>query len=324
MVSNTGFLFLRFQSLCDVKPVVRAQVEYKDMVLRIDTLGLDLAEYAVLAAPNALVLVVHDGSSTYGSILAQVACKAGDCWDDDNDPEFAAFSSSVHTSIYDCAANLIVDWALLLSSCSDCLFLAFNHHIDSRTPTEELVFNVHIVLGIADDVAISCLNTVLWGIKTTAPIRTTSHKLCMHCSPILEAFGAQRGQRMMNVVSNGKFGSLNTHKILIGPLSVLQCQPVIPFVTLVLVTLAEIPAKDKVLCDVIYARPNYAHSDVMPRHAAILCLAELVRFPVVNTLEVHDTVVVEVLAGEDLVLHSGRMHIGQWVLLFIPSPIAKI
>ena len=62
----------------------------------------------------------------------------------------------------------------------------------------------------------------------------------------------------------------------------------------------------------------------MPRHAAILCLAELVRFPVANTLEVHDTVVVEVLAREDLVLHSGRMHIGQWALLFIPSPVAKI
>jgi hypothetical protein len=129
MVQNTGFLFLGFQSLRDVKPVVRAQVEYKDMVLRINTLGLDLAEYAVLAAPNALILVVHNGSSTCSSVHAQVACKAGDCWDNDNDPEFAAFSSSVHTSIYDRAADLIVDRALLLSSCSNCLFLAFNHQI---------------------------------------------------------------------------------------------------------------------------------------------------------------------------------------------------
>jgi hypothetical protein len=62
----------------------------------------------------------------------------------------------------------------------------------------------------------------------------------------------------------------------------------------------------------------------MPWHAPIVSLAQFIALPVLNVLEVHDPVVVEVLSGEDLVFDTRRMSISQWMLPLIPATEAKI
>jgi hypothetical protein len=56
----------------------------------------------------------------------------------------------------------------------------------------------------------------------------------------------------------------------------------------------------------------------MPWHATVVGLTELIGLPVHDALEVHDTIVVEVLTWENLVLHPGRVNISLGVLPTIP------
>ncbi|KAG7147123.1 hypothetical protein HYQ46_004063 [Verticillium longisporum] len=52
-----------------------------------------------------------------------------------------------------------------------------------------------------------------------------------------------------------------------------QLDPVVSVVTFVFVALDEVPPQDKVLGNVVNARSNDTHGDVVPRHTAIACLA---------------------------------------------------
>lgn len=47
--------------------------------------------------------------------------------------------------------------------------------------TEELVFNVDEMLGIADDLRVGILNAVLYQ-DPTAPVAATAHYLCTDCA----------------------------------------------------------------------------------------------------------------------------------------------
>jgi hypothetical protein len=95
-------------------------------------------------------------------------------------------------------------------------------------------------------------------------------------------------------------------------------------ITFILVALAEIPAEDEMFGDIVNAWSDHPHCNVVPWHTAVFRFAELVRFPILHVLEVHDAIVVEILTGKDLVLHTRGMHIRQGMLAVIPASIAKI
>ena len=61
------------------------------------------------------------------------------------------------------------------------------------------------------------------------------------------------------------------------------------------------------LSNVVDTGHDEAHGNVMPGHAAILGFAEFILFPVLDVLEVHDSVVVEILTGPYLVGNAFRM-----------------
>ena len=129
---------------------------------------------------------------------------------------------------------------------------------------------------------------------------------------------------MVTIFAHWMFWTLNGYKVFEIPFSALHGQPVKAFCPLVLVALDEVPTQDKVLCDVIDAVSNDPHGDVMPGHSAIVCFAELVRLPVVDALEVHDAVVVEVLTWEELVGDACRVDVRARVLSIVPPPEAQI
>jgi hypothetical protein len=103
-----------------------------------------------------------------------------------------------------------------------------------------------------------------------------------------------------------------------------QSEPLVSFIALVLVALHEIPSQDEVFGDVIDRRTDDTHGDIMPGHATVLQLVELISFPIVNTLKVQNTVVVEVLAGKDGVVHSRGVGVCQWMLFLVPTSVAQV
>ena len=119
---------------------------------------------------------------------------------------------------------------------------------------------------------------------------------------------------MVDVVSHWVLRSLHADQILVFAGTSGHGQPVVAVIALVFVALAEIPTKNKVLGNVVDGRANETHCYVMPWHATKLGLGELVGLPVFHRLEVHNAVVVEVLPGEDLILHTSRVGIRQGVL----------
>ena len=85
---------------------------------------------------------------------------------------------------------------------------------------------------------------------------------------------------MVFIFANRMLRSLHSYYILVFAISTFKAQPVDSLVSLVLVTLYEIPPQDEMLCDVVDARTNYTHVHVMPRHAAVVCFAQLIVHPV--------------------------------------------
>lgn len=162
---------------------------------------------------------------------------------------------------------------------------------------------------MADNLAVRVLNTMLVQ-DTTAPVIAASHNLRANRTLLSTGFGGQRSQWMLFVLAARILGTLDRNEALILAGATLHQQPIDVVMALVLVPLDKVPAKDKVLCNIIDAIANQAHRDVVPRHSPVLGLTELIVLPVVDTLEVHDTVVVEVLAGEDVVTQAGWMHVG--------------
>ena len=129
---------------------------------------------------------------------------------------------------------------------------------------------------------------------------------------------------MLQVLSARELGTLNRNKIFIVSSTTLEHQPVHTVVPLVLVPFDEVPPQDKVLCDVIHTVTHHTHGNVVPRHSTILCLAKFVGLPVTHALEIHDSVVVELLSGEDLVPQVRGVDVGQGMLVSVPSSKTQI
>ena len=172
---------------------------------------------------------------------------------------------------------------------------------------EELVLNVNVVLGLADDVFVGILDAVL-GQDTTAPVATATDDLCVHAPLWLaQRLSAERREWVMDVVTHGVFGALHGHHVLVLAIAASEGKPVEALVSLVLVALDEVPAKDKMFRNVVDAGADDTHVHVMPGHAAVVGLAELVLSPVGDGLEVHDAIVVVILTRPDDLLgtHGG-------------------
>ena len=179
------------------------------------------------------------------------------------------------------------------------------------------------MLGVANDFNVSILDTMLEQ-DSTAPVSTAAHNLCIHSALVSTGLGVQGVKGMLNIFSARIFRPLNRNKVFIRAVASLKHEPINTLIPLVLVTLDEVPTEDKMLCNIVHSITNQSHSNIVPRHSAIFGLAQLVALPLLHTLEIHDTVVVEFLTREDIVLEVRRMSIGQRMLVGIPSPEAQI
>ena len=75
---------------------------------------------------------------------------------------------------------------------------------------------------------------------------------------------------------------------------------------------------------VIDTGTHQTHGDVVPGHTAIIGFVEFIGLPVFDALKVHDTIVVEILAWEDLIFYTRWMDVCKWMLVVIPSAKAEI
>ena len=167
--------------------------------------------------------------------------------------------------------------------------------------TEKLVFNVYNVLRITNEFDVGVLDALLLWPDAAAPVAAAAHNLCMHSTPVVLS---NRRWGMLDKVADGKLGALHADEILVFSLESVQSDPVVPRVSFVFVALDEVPSKDKVFCNVEYARPDDTHSNVVPRHAPVHRLVQCIRNPVFDVAKVENPIVVVVLAREDYVLHS--------------------
>lgn len=131
----------------------------------------------------------------------------------------------------------------------------------------------------------------------------------MNCARVSVGHGAQGRQWMLNVVANRVCRTLNSYQRLVGSSAAFEHQPVDLAVSLILVSFHAVPSEDKVLGDIVDTVTRQAHCNVVPGHASEVGFVEFVVLPVVYALKVHDTVVVEVLAWENLVLDTGRVDV---------------
>lgn len=142
-----------FQRRSLVDSVVAAQVEDEDVLFRIETGSPDLAINRLLAAVDGLVLVVHDGASACRCVVAKITSETRNGWDDDDNTELATLLGSANASISNRTTDLVVHRCLLLPGGSN----------------EELVFNVHEMLGTANDLTVRVLDALLRE-NSTGPI----------------------------------------------------------------------------------------------------------------------------------------------------------
>ena len=168
LVFDARFLFLLHHCRGLVQAVIGAQVEEEDVVAGVYTFFLDLCENGFISSVNRFVLVVHDGACAGGSIIAQITGKTRNRRDQDDDAKFATFLAGSDAGVYDGAANEVVDGSLFFTSCGD----------------EELILDVHVVLSIADDLAVGVLDTV-FGKDAAAPIGAAAYDLRMHRARVL-------------------------------------------------------------------------------------------------------------------------------------------
>jgi hypothetical protein len=106
---------------------------------------------------------------------------------------------------------------------------------------------------------------------------------------------------MLDIFTAGVLGTLNGDDILIRTGTTFHKHPIDIITALVLIALDKVPPQNEVLGDIVDTVSDQTHGDVVPRHATVISLAELVALPVFHALEVHDAVVIEFLAREDVV-----------------------
>lgn len=109
------------------------------------------------------------------------------------------------------------------------------------TYNEELVLNVNIMLGIANQLTVRVLNAVLRE-DSTAPIIATPHNLCVDCALLSKLLGRKWSQGVLNISSHWVFRPLDANDVLILAIHALHNQPGVVLVALVLVSLDEVPA----------------------------------------------------------------------------------
>lgn len=146
----------------------------------------------------------------------------------------------------------------------------------------------------------------------------------MYCSLLATRLRAQRCQGMLDVISAGKSGPLNANQALFLLGSAFEQQIIDGFVTLVFVSLYAVPPQHKVFGYVVDTITNQSHGHIVPRHSAVLRLVQLVILPVFDAFEIHDSVVIKVLAREYLILDASWMNIGKWVLMVVPSSKTQV
>lgn len=105
--------------------------------------------------------------------------------------------------------------------------------------------------------------------NTTAPVGTAAHKLCPHGALFSARLGVQRPEWMLNIITTGEFRTLNRDEVFIFASASLEHKPVHLFISLVLVSLNEIPPEDEMLGDVVYTVADQTHANVMPWHTAV-------------------------------------------------------
>lgn len=128
----------------------------------------------------------------------------------------------------------------------------------------------------------------------------------------------------MDVIANRMFGSLDTDKVLVLSFPSCHCEPIISIVTLVLVALDKVPAKHKVFCNVVHARTNDTHRNVVPWHPSVVSLGDFVVLPVINILEICNSIVVEILTRPYFVLDSTWVTASERVVSCVPAAEAKV
>jgi len=93
----------------------------------------------------------------------------------------------------------------------------------------------------------------------------------------------------------------------------------------ILLILDKIPSVDEVVQQVGDNRPNHGDSDIRPAHPTVLGAVQLILMvPVVDTLKIEGTSIVEILSRENDVLKVARMCVRDWMTHRVPSPEAHI
>lgn len=103
--------------------------------------------------------------------------------------------------------------------------------------------------------------------------------------------------------------SLDSNNVFVLTFATFKDKPVNFLISLVFIAFDEIPSENEVLCNVVNAIPYNAHSDIVPRHSTEICFAKFVLTPVIDSLEIHDSIVVKILTGEDFILNTGWVDI---------------
>ena len=145
----------------------------------VHALGGDLAEDRVFTAQDRLVLVIHDGASACRFILPEVSRKSRDGWDHNDHSELSSLLASSENRLDDGLPNGVEDRRLLVSSSSDLVGLAAGAVLRVDILTEELIFNVNIVLSLADDLLVSVLDA-MFSQNAMTPITDTANSLDSH------------------------------------------------------------------------------------------------------------------------------------------------
>lgn len=268
LVRDSGFFFLLDQRRGLVDPIVRAQIEHKNVLRGVEA-GLGyLSTDALFAAMDGFVLVIHDGTGTDGGVVAEVARETWDGGNDNDDAEFAAFLAGTHAGVDDGTANGIVYGLLFLPGRRD----------------EKLILNVDVVLGILDDFGVCILDAVVIE-NATGPVVAATNELCMHTTRVLKAFGLERAKWMLDVFADWMFGALDRDQVFVLVGAVGSCarghaQIVDAFVALVFVAFDKVPAKDEMFGDVDDTFTDQTHGHIVPGHTAVVGLVEFVVGPI--------------------------------------------
>lgn len=124
---------------------------------------------------------------------------------------------------------------------------------------------------------------------------------------------------MLSVRSARVYWPLNGDQFFIIACTALKHEPIDMLDALILIPLHEVPPEDEVFGDVVDTVSNQGKRNVVPWHAAVLGLAEFVVLPLFDAFEVHDAAIVKVLSWGYFILYAGWVHVGQGVLVSIPS-----